>query len=189
MKTKKFLLMIIALMLATTTAFSQGYGYGNRPGRGYGYGMGYNNEYYGKGYGFGMGYGNGFGNQAIPGILNFIPGLTEEQKSKIQETEISHRKAMAELRVKEMSTTDISERTEIREEILKKGIAHRDEIRNLLNDEQKEHYDRLWGGNMYGCMGYGRGCRRGRGCRGFGGRGRAPGGGFGPGGYGYRYGW
>ena len=179
MKTKINLLMIFAMMLATTTAFSQGYGYGNRPGRGYGYGMGYGNEYYGKGY----------GNQTIPGILNLIPGLTEEQKSKIHEAEINHRKSIAELRVKEMSTTDISERTKIREEILKKGIAHRDEIRNLLNDEQKEQYDRLWGGNMYGCMGYGRGCRRGRGCRGFGGRGRAPGGEFGPRGYGYRYGW
>jgi hypothetical protein len=186
MKTKKLLWMIIALMLATTTAFSQGYGYANRPGRGYGYGNEYNSEYYGKGYG--MGYGYGYGNQAIPGILNIIPGLTEEQKSKIQETAINHRKVIAELRVKEMSTTDISERTKIREEILKKVLGHHDEIRNLLNDEQKEHYDLLWSrGSTYGCMGYGRGYRRGRGCRGFGGRGRVAG--SGPGGYGYRYGW
>lgn len=189
MKTKKIIWMLIVILMATTTAFSQGYRYDNRPGRGYGYGMGYCIENdsllgYGRGY--------GYGSQALLNNMNLIPGLTEDQKSKITEMEINHRKTMAELRVKQVTTDNFSERIKIREEMLKKGLAHRDEIRNQLNDEQKEHFDLLGGRNIYGCMGYGSGCRFGCGRGNFAGRGgRGRGAGFkaAPGRYGYGQRW
>lgn len=64
MKTGKFIWMTLALILTVSAVFAQGRRFMNRPG----YGMG-------AGYGFGPGY----------YCMNFIPGLTEEQQSKISE--------------------------------------------------------------------------------------------------------
>ncbi len=147
MKTGKFIWMTLALILTVSAVFAQGRRFMNRPG----YGMG-------AGYGFGPGY----------YCMNFIPGLTEEQQSKISELTVNHQKGMAELAIKQRSTFDITERTEIQSQMLQKVTAHRDEVRNLLNDEQKKQYDLVQGRSMYG-MGYGMGNRGGRG--GWGGRG------------------
>jgi hypothetical protein len=175
MKTKKIIWMFIVILMASTTAYSQGYGYGIRQGQGYGYGPGYGECV------FGQGYGAGYGGPAILRNLDLIPDITEDQKAKITEMEINHRKAMAELRVKQLSTDDVSERIEIGGKMAKKGLTHRDEIRNLLSEEQKEKLDLLLQGRFYRGMGYGRGFR-GRGGRGAGCR-------FPAGGYGFRQGW
>ena len=161
MKTRKFIWMLLALIMSVSTGFAQGRRFMNRPG-----------------YGMGAGYGFGPGNYCI----NFIPGLTEEQQSKIIDLTVNHRKEMAELVIKQRSIVDLEDRIEIQGQLFKKVTAHRDEVRNLLNDEQKKQYDLIHSQGMYG-MGYGMGRRGGRGRGGYGGWGgsgcRFYGGGFG----------
>jgi len=153
MKTKKFAFILIALMLGTTTLFAQGWRNVNRPGYGYSYGPGT--------------------------CLTVLPDLTEDQKAKITELETAHQEAMAELRVKQRSTFEPIEKNEIRGEMLKKVQAHRNEVKNLLTEEQQKQYDLLHARNYYGGRGLAPGCRPGRGQAGYGGRG----------GRGYRGGW
>ena len=154
MKTGKFLWIFITLFLGATTTFAQGWGYGNRPGYGAGYSAGYSAGY---GYGAAPGYNYGY----------FIPGLTEEQQTKINELSVNHQKAMAELIIKQRSTYDLAEINTIREEILKMTLAHRENIRNLLTEEQQKQFDLLQSRNVNG-MGFGPGRRGGRGRGGYG---------------------
>jgi hypothetical protein len=153
MKTGKFALVLIALMLGTITLFAQGWRNVNRPAYNYGYGPGT--------------------------CLNFLPGLTEDQKAKITELETTHQKAMVELRIKQRSTFEPIEKNEIRGEMLKKVQAHRDEVKSLLTEEQQKQYDLLHARTAYGRRGFAPGCRPGRGQAGYGN----------PGGRGYRGGW
>jgi len=147
MKTGKFAIVLIALLLGTTTLFAQGWRNADRPGYGY----------------------NSYG----PGTcLNLLPDLTEDQKAKITELETAHQEAMAELRVKQRSTFDPIEKNEIRGEMLKKVQAHRDEVKSLLTEEQQKKYDLLHARAAYGRRGgFAPGCRPGRGQAGYGGRG------------------
>ncbi len=159
MKTRKFALVLIALMLSTTIMYAQGWRNFNRPG--YGYNQGY-------GYGYDSIYSYRYG----PGTcLTLLPGLTEDQKTKITGLETAHQEAMAELRLKQRSTFELIEKNEIRGEMLKKVQAHRQEVRNLLTEEQQKHYDLLHARYNYGGRGFAP-CRRGgRGQAGYGGRG------------------
>nr|WP_319572775.1 hypothetical protein [uncultured Draconibacterium sp.] len=79
-----------------------------------------------------------------------ISDLSEDQKESIKELEISHQKAMAELRVERRSTVNAVEKSEIRTEMLKNVEAHRNEVRSLLTAEQQEQYDRLQVNSTYG---------------------------------------
>jgi Spy/CpxP family protein refolding chaperone len=151
MKTNKFAFILIALMLGTTTVFAQGWRNANRPGR-----------------------------NIEPGTrMNILLDLTEEQQAKIEELRTAHLDAMTELRVKQRSTFDPIEKNEIRGEMLKKVKAHRNEVKNLLSEDQQKKFDVLQN------AGFNRGgrvaCRQGgqRGQAGYGGRG----------GRGYRGGW
>jgi hypothetical protein len=108
------------------------------------------------------------------------------------ELETSHQEAMAELRVKQRSTFDPIEKNEIRGDMLKRVKAHRDEVRNLLTEDQQKQYDLLQTRNNYGGRGFVQGRRGGRGQAAFNGRrGRGPGGncGYYMGGRGFRGGW
>ena len=145
MKTKNFVWMFIALMLTSTTLLAQGRRSVNQPGYGYGYGQGT--------------------------CLAVLPDLTEEQQAKITELEAAHQEAMAELRVKQRSTFEPVEKSEIRTEMLKKVRAHREEVRNLLTEEQQKQYDLLQSRNNYGRKGFAQGRRGQAGFQGRGGRG------------------
>jgi acyl-CoA reductase-like NAD-dependent aldehyde dehydrogenase len=147
MKTKNFVWMFIALMLTSTTLLAQGRRNVNQLASGYGYG-----------------YGQGT-------CLTVLTDLTEEQQAKITELEAAHQEAMAELRVKQRSTFEPVEKSEIRTEMLKKVRAHREEVRNLLTEEQQKQYDLLQSRNNYGRKGFAQGRRGGRGQAGFQGRG------------------
>jgi Spy/CpxP family protein refolding chaperone len=153
MKTEKFAFVLIALMLGTIPLFAQGWRNVDRPGYGYGPGT----------------------------CLTLLSDLTEDQKAKITELETAHQEAMAELRVKQRSTFEPIEKNEIRGEMLKRVQAHRDEVKNLLTEEQQKQYDLLHARAAYGRRGgfAAPGCRPGRGQAGYGGRG----------GRGYRRGW
>jgi len=139
MKTKNFVWMFIALMLASTTLLAQGRRNVNQPAYGYGYG-----------------YGQGT-------CLAVLPDLTEEQQAEITELESAHQEAMAELRVKQRSTFEPVEKSEIRTEMLKKVQAHRSEVRNLLTEDQQKQYDLLQARNNYGRKGFAQGRRGARG--------------------------
>ncbi len=113
-KLQKFAWVFFALALATTTVFAQGYRNGNR---------GNNNP-------------NGT-------CLEQISGLTEKQKTEIQELEQNHQKEMAELRDSRRGTVDAIEKNEIRGEMLKKVKAHQESVKNLLTADQQKEYDNL----------------------------------------------
>ncbi len=153
MKTGKFVLMMVILMTGATAVFAQGWRTAGQPGYVYGYGPG--------------------------ACVNVLPGITEEQKTTITELVTSHQTAMVEWRVKQRSTIDPIERNSIQGEILKLMLAHRNDIRNVLTEEQQKQFDLMQTRGFYGRGGF---APRGRGpCgqAGFGGRG----------GRGFRGGW
>lgn len=113
-KLQKFAGVFFALALATTTLFAQGYGNRNRV----------NN------------------NQNVT-CLEQISGLTEKQKTKIQEMEQKHQKEMVELRNSRRSTVDAIEKNEIRGEMLKKVQAHQTAVKSLLTADQQAQYNNL----------------------------------------------
>lgn len=144
MKTGKFAIILIALLLGTSMIYAQGRRNFNRPGNACGYGPGT--------------------------CLTVLSNLTEDQKAKISALETAHQETMAELRVKQRSTFEPIEKNEIRGEMLKKVQAHHDEVKTLLSEEQQKQYEMLHARN-FGGRGYAPGCRAGRRQAGYGGRG------------------
>jgi len=138
----------------------------------------------GQGKGYYQGQGNGQGNGAF---CNNIPGLTEEQKSKMQVLRVAHMKARQTnqnlIREKRahlitLQTADnidtkvinstIDDITELQNKQWKKRSAHMVEIRKILTDEQKVYFNNHQGqkgqgygrGNGKGNINHGRGnCR------------------------------
>lgn len=118
-------------------------------------------------------------NQDCPGI----PDLTEAQKEQIQKLRTAHLKEMQDFRNQvgenrarhrtlmtaakadqKAIDANIDEYTKLRNQMMKKQAAHRQQIRNLLTDDQKVFFDNR---GMKGLQGEG---MRGRGMRGPGGR-------------------
>ncbi len=134
----------------------------------------------GSGRGRGMGPGDGKGN-----CLAAIPGLTEEQRTAIDQLRAKHiRKAelvRAEIGEKEarMNTLKLAEKpdekaidnnideiSKLRGDLMKEREAHQREVKALLTDEQKAFYDarpRKGRGNGYGNNRQGKQGRNGRG--------------------------
>ncbi len=100
------------------------------------------------------------GNQPMMGrCFKNIPNLTADQQKQIEQLRLEHQKAMLPLRTKlreaqlEMRSLQLKEADQkaidkqiekigqIKIEIAKKKNAHRNEIRNLLTDEQKKFFD------------------------------------------------
>ena len=131
--------MIMALMVAAISLQAQGWRSGNGPLNGYGYGNGCPAGY----------------------CIEFITDLSTEQQEKITEMEETHQEAMAELREKRRSTTDVIEKNDIRGEMLRKVKAHREAVKGLLTEEQQKEFEMLHARNNY--RGNGRGYARGRG--------------------------
>lgn len=110
-----------------------------------------------------------------------IPNLTPEQTAKIQKLRIEHQKALLtlqtvlktkqlELRLLMMEGADqkkleakIDELAKARADIQKKCLAHRNEIRSLLTDEQKKAFDQKCSGMDCGAF-FGHGRCGGGGC-------------------------
>lgn len=70
-----------------------------------------------------------------------IPNLTENQSQQIQELRTTHLNTMAELRQERRSTTDWDQKSAVREQMLQKQESHKNQVRALLNDEQKSWFD------------------------------------------------
>jgi Spy/CpxP family protein refolding chaperone len=132
-KLQKFAWVFFALATASTTVFAQGWRNGN----------------------------NGTNGQNLV-CLEQISDLSEDQKSKIQELEKIHQEKMAELREQRRSTADAIEKNDIRGTMLRNVKAHREEVKNLLNEKQQKQYNELFtstskiqnqrgNGNFRGC--------------------------------------
>lgn len=121
-KLSKFAWAFFALALTTTTVFGQGYR--NR---------------------------NNVPNNQNQFCVNQITNLTDEQKTQIEELEISHQKEMTALREKRQSTRDAIEKNDIRGTMLKTVKAHREKVRNLFTENQQKQFDLInSNGNNYG---------------------------------------
>lgn len=94
-----------------------------------------------------------------------IPNLTEQQSQQIQELRTAHLNTMTELRQERRSTTDWDQKSAIRDQMLQKQQSHKNQVRALLNDEQKSWFDANYQRYQNNRTG------RGKGTRGSGGRG------------------
>ncbi len=93
-------------------------------------------------------------------VCPYIPDLTEEQQSQINELRTAHLKEMTEFRnrinenraqYRSLITgtpadrsdinANIDEYTETRNQMMKRQAAHRQEIRNVLTEEQRVYFD------------------------------------------------
>ena len=125
------------------------------------------------------------------GMENMIPKLTNDQKAKIQEFRVAHMKEFTPLQnsIKEkqahlntLTSADkpdmnevnktIDEISKLKADLMKLRVAHQNQIRNILTDEQKVYFNAhiASGRGMMGQgmrngkgMGNGRGMRNGRG--------------------------
>jgi len=109
--------------------------------------------------------------------LDQIPGLTEEQKKQIKAMAMAFHKELAlidaqidekkaHLKTLELAETPdmaaigktIDEMMVLKGDIMKKKIAHHQEIRKMLNDEQKVFFDQHMNKKCKGKKGKGKGC-------------------------------
>ena len=118
---KKFAWVFFALAVTTGTVFGQGCRNGNRS---------FNKQ-------------NGT-------CLTTISGLTETQQNQILAMDEKHQNTMDELRTQRRSTTDSVEKSEIRTTMLKNVETHRNAVKSVLNEDQKQQYDQLHSGLAYG---------------------------------------
>jgi Spy/CpxP family protein refolding chaperone len=117
-----------------------------------------------------------------------IPGITEDQKAKIAELRTAHWKAMQDNRNQlaekrahlqtlrsaekpDMNAINktIDEISTIQSTMMKSSEKHIQDVRNLLTEEQRVHFDQFRGSRGHGNCGRGNGNGPGKGC------GRAPG--------------
>jgi Spy/CpxP family protein refolding chaperone len=84
--------------------------------------------------------GNTIGNRQEM-CMSALTDLTPEQKEKISQLVNAHQETIDELRTEQRSTFDPVKKNEIREEMLQNVSAHRNEVRNLLTEEQKNQYN------------------------------------------------
>lgn len=79
-----------------------------------------------------------------------VPGLTDEQVSEITSLNETHRAEIVELRNERRSTIDVAKKNAIRTEMDELVKNHRDDVKALLNDDQKEAYGKLLANNQDG---------------------------------------
>lgn len=138
-KIRKLTLFLMTFVLTGSTVFAQGWRGGNRQGFG-------RNMHWAA-------------DSIQPACVNLIQDLTDDQKEEITALESEHQKTMAELRTQRRSTTDAIEKNEIRGKMLKQVASHRDEIRDLLTEEQQQQYDLLQARNQGRRQGFAQGNR------------------------------
>ena len=114
----KFALVIVIVATVTTTTFGQRW---NNPNR--------------------------FANNQVaftqPTCVNQITDLTDKQISQIMALEEKHQTEMDKYRTQRRSTFDLSEKNILRAEMDKKVLAHQDEVKALLTEDQQNQYDLL----------------------------------------------
>ena len=99
--------------------------------------------------------GKGRNRAANATCVNRISGLSQDQKNQITALATQHQTAMNELREKRQSTTDMSQKDQIRQQMDAQIESHRNAVKAILNPDQQKQFDQLPrnGGNQ----GYGKG--------------------------------
>ncbi len=99
--------------------------------------------------------GKGRNSAATANCINRISGLSQDQKDQITTLATQHQTAMNKLREKRQSTTDVSQKDQIRKQMDAQIESHRNAVRAILNADQQKQFDQLPrnGGNQ----GYGKG--------------------------------
>jgi len=136
---KKLTLVLLTIVLTGSTVFAQGWRGGNRAG----YGRNLNLS----------------ADTTQLTCINMIQEITEDQKAEIKTLEADHQEAMAELRSERRSTIDAIEQNTIRGNMLKRVKNYREEVRNLLTEEQQQQYDLLQARNQGWQQGFAQGRR------------------------------
>ena len=114
-KLQKLAWVFFALVLTSSTTFAQGWGNRNRV---------INTE-----------------NRQV--CLETITDLGDDQKTAITGLQQEHLERMAELRAQRRSTRNVDEKNQIGEEMDKEKLAHQNEVKDLLTDDQKAQYDAI----------------------------------------------
>ncbi len=87
--------------------------------------------------------------------VNQISGLTQDQKDRITAMATEHQTAMDKLRDERRSTTDVTRKDQIRQQMDTQVASHRNAVRALLNADQQKQFDQL--PRNGGTQGYGKG--------------------------------
>jgi len=75
-----------------------------------------------------------------PTCINQITDLTDKQISQITDMEKKHQTEMDKFRTERRSTLDLAEKSILRAEMDKKVLAHQDEVKALLTEDQQNQY-------------------------------------------------
>ncbi|NBC82545.1 MAG: hypothetical protein GVY19_04105 [Bacteroidetes bacterium] len=127
-----------------------------------------------RGYGKGMGTGSNCPVMQGQQFCANLPGITDEQLNQIETLRVGHFKKMNTLRnevalkraeLAQLETTDnrddkavnakIDKLYQVKTQMAKERSTHRQQVRNLLTDDQKVYFDARRGRGQ--CKGYGRG--------------------------------
>lgn len=87
--------------------------------------------------------GRGRNNAANATCVNRISGLTQKQKVQITDLRNNHQNAMNALREQRRSTTDLTQKDQIRKEMDTAVASHKSAVRALLNADQQAQFDQL----------------------------------------------
>ncbi len=77
--------------------------------------------------------------------VNSISGLNQEQKDQIISLNEGHQTAMNELREKRRSTSDLTQKDQIREQMNAQITTHKNAVKELLNANQQKQFDQIVG--------------------------------------------
>ena len=91
-----------------------------------------------------------------------IPNMTEKQQEQIEKLRTEHLNEMAQLRQDRRATFNLEKKDEIREKMLQNTDTHKNEVRALLNTEQRAYFDTNYQ-NGFNRSGRGKGNRGNRG--------------------------
>jgi len=75
--------------------------------------------------------------------INQISGLSQDQKDRITAMETQHQSVMNELREKRRSTTDITQKDQIRKQMDEQVGNHRNAVKAILNADQQKQFDQI----------------------------------------------
>lgn len=78
-----------------------------------------------------------------PTCVNQITDLTDKQINQITTLEEKHQTQMDEFRTQRRTTLDLAEKNILRAEMDKKVVAHQNEVKALLTEDQQNQYDLL----------------------------------------------
>ncbi len=87
-----------------------------------------------------------------------IPSLTEQQKTKITDMQKKHFDEMNVLRDKKRNASNVADKDAISKQMADKCSKHHDEVSNLLDENQKQYFDKNYSDKGNYCCGMNKKC-------------------------------